>query len=75
MGGQVEASIPVGLLGASGCEIEPEKLLFFGGYNKSTFDDFLSKLSQVDAALKTSTTPSSVERIYVSANRRIRLEW
>lgn len=50
--GQVEASIPVGLLGASGCEIEPEKLLFFGGYNKSTFDDFLSKLSQVDAALQ-----------------------
>ena len=48
----VVSEIPVGLLGASGCEIAPGKIAFWGGYNKPLFDDFLAKLSKIDSALE-----------------------
>jgi len=47
---QLDTTIPVGLLGASGCEVAPEKFVFWGGYNKALFDDFLAKLSAIDVS-------------------------
>lgn len=46
----VQTETPVGLLGASGCEIADGQFVFFGGYNKRVFDDFCQKLSQIDIA-------------------------
>lgn len=52
---RVENSAPVGLLGACGCELEPGKLVFFGGYNKQTFDEFLAQISAVDVSSQPET--------------------
>lgn len=45
---QIETEIPVGLLGASGCQVSTGKFVFFGGYNKATFDHFCAKMSLLD---------------------------
>lgn len=45
---KVDTNIPIGLLGASGCEISSGKFAFFGGYNKPIFDSFVAKISCVD---------------------------
>lgn len=47
---RLTAKTPVGLLGAGACHIGHDKLAFIGGYNKKTFDTFLSAISQVDAS-------------------------
>lgn len=44
----IETHIPVGLLGASMCQIEIGKLICFGGYSKETFDRFVAEISQID---------------------------
>lgn len=43
---RLDTSIPVGLLGACGCELSAEQLVFFGGYCKETFDGFMAEISQ-----------------------------
>ncbi|WP_391091192.1 YjhT family mutarotase [Vibrio sp. NH-UV-68] len=48
---KISSKTPVGLLGASGCEIAPGKIAFWGGYNKPLFDDFLAKIGQIDGTL------------------------
>ncbi|MGF1777961.1 YjhT family mutarotase [Vibrio nomapromontoriensis] len=45
---RVSSDTPVGLLGANACEISPDKIAFFGGYNKPLFDDFVRRLSLID---------------------------
>jgi len=45
---QVETSLPIGLLGASGFELSPGKLVFLGGYCKETFDTLFAQLSEID---------------------------
>ncbi len=50
---QIDTLLPIGLLGASGCEIAPNKLVFFGGYNKEIFDNLLGSLAKsTDEATK-----------------------
>jgi len=45
---KVDTDLPIGLLGASGCEISSGKFVFFGGYNKPVFDSFVAKITSVD---------------------------
>ncbi|EEX94617.1 hypothetical protein VIOR3934_20616 [Vibrio orientalis CIP 102891 = ATCC 33934] len=45
---KLNTQTPVGFLGASACELEPGRLVFFGGYCKETFDTFLAAISQLD---------------------------
>ncbi|WP_428773886.1 YjhT family mutarotase [Vibrio sp.] len=46
---QLEGGLPIGLLGASCCCLTSGELVFFGGYRKETFDDFVAELSAIDA--------------------------
>ncbi len=46
---QIDTTTPVGLLGGSGCRLADDKFVFFGGYNKQTFDVFCQKMSTIDA--------------------------
>ncbi|ENM5905962.1 YjhT family mutarotase [Vibrio mimicus] len=46
---QLESHPPVGFLGASCCSVTSGSLVFFGGYRKETFDNFLRELSNVDS--------------------------
>ncbi|MFC1233874.1 YjhT family mutarotase [Vibrio sp. F74] len=45
---KVATETPVGLLGGSGCEISKGQFVFFGGYNKQTFDNFCQKMANID---------------------------
>lgn len=45
---RMDTQTPVGLLGACGCEVSTGRFVFFGGYNKTMFDDFCAKMSRLD---------------------------
>ena len=45
---KIDTLTPVGLLGGSGSKIAEDQFVFFGGYNKQTFDKFCQKMSQID---------------------------
>ncbi|MEJ2765283.1 YjhT family mutarotase [Photobacterium sp. MCCC 1A19761] len=57
---QLDTVLPIGLLGASGCEIQPGYLVFFGGYNNVVFDRFLASLAKVDQNLE----PERYQRLF-----------
>ncbi|RND30197.1 YjhT family mutarotase, partial [Vibrio cholerae] len=45
---RLERTLPTGFLGASCCSLSPTEIIFFGGYDKDTFNNFLSDLSMID---------------------------
>ncbi|MGR5282658.1 N-acetylneuraminate epimerase [Photobacterium damselae] len=45
---EMDAHTPVGLLGASSYSPNGEEILFFGGYNKTYFDQYLASITAVD---------------------------
>ncbi|MGF1777960.1 N-acetylneuraminate epimerase [Vibrio nomapromontoriensis] len=45
---QVETETPVGLLGAASYSPDGKQVLFFGGYNKGYFDQYLSEINATD---------------------------
>lgn len=45
---QVKTKTPVGLLGAASFSPDNQQILFFGGYNKAYFDQYLSDINTTD---------------------------
>ncbi|MEJ2765282.1 N-acetylneuraminate epimerase [Photobacterium sp. MCCC 1A19761] len=45
---QVDTSSPVGLLGAASYSPDGQQIVFFGGYNKAYFDQYLSDINTID---------------------------
>lgn len=45
---RLERTLPTGFLGASCCSLSPTEIIFFGGYDKDTFNNFLSEISKID---------------------------
>ncbi|EGR4165592.1 YjhT family mutarotase [Vibrio cholerae] len=45
---RLERTLPTGFLGASCCSLSSTDIIFFGGYDKDTFNNFLSEISKID---------------------------
>lgn len=45
---QIKSKSPVGLLGASSYSPDQKEILFFGGYNKGYFDEYLASVTSID---------------------------
>ncbi len=45
---QLGGDVPVGLLGASCCSLDTGEIVFFGGYRKETFDNFVLEIAEIN---------------------------
>ena len=45
---QINSNSPVGLLGASSYSPNQKEIIFFGGYNKAYFDEYLASVTSID---------------------------
>lgn len=45
---QLKGQLPIGFLGGSCAALSSGEIVFLGGYNKETFDNFVGELSQID---------------------------